>query len=303
MRSLIDGYSKEALEKIVSVSMSMAELVKNLGYKTTHGKNYETVMRKLQRLNISTDHFVVQRVNKIITEQEIFCKDSTVSQSTVRRAYLKLPVDYKCSECGIEGMWNGKCLSLQLDHIDGDNKNNLIENLRWLCPNCHSQTKTFAGKNATSTQVVERKLYYCVDCGKEISRGSSRCSECSSISRRKVQRPSKDDLASLMKAHNCNFAAVGKIYNVRDNTVRKWCKFYGIMDEITDYKKPRIKRNKQSIMTYAVDQVDMVTGEVVASFASQKEAEKQTGIFHIYEASDPNNTKRRSAGGYFWIRK
>jgi 5-methylcytosine-specific restriction endonuclease McrA len=53
----------------------------------------------------------------------------------------------KCNECGIDNFWNNKELNLHLDHIDGDRKNNSIENFRLLCPNCHSQTQTYAGRN------------------------------------------------------------------------------------------------------------------------------------------------------------
>lgn len=51
-----------------------------------------------------------------------------------------------CSECGITE-YNGKPLVMQLDHIDGDSSNHMFANLRLLCPNCHSQTDTFCGKN------------------------------------------------------------------------------------------------------------------------------------------------------------
>jgi 5-methylcytosine-specific restriction endonuclease McrA len=54
--------------------------------------------------------------------------------------------DYKCSYCGISE-WNGKELSLHLDHINGINNDNRLDNLRFLCPNCHSQTDTYCGKN------------------------------------------------------------------------------------------------------------------------------------------------------------
>ena len=56
-------------------------------------------------------------------------------------------IDYKCSECGNTGFWNNKPLSLDLDHINGINTDDRLENLRFLCPNCHRQTETFAGKN------------------------------------------------------------------------------------------------------------------------------------------------------------
>jgi len=51
-----------------------------------------------------------------------------------------------CEECGISE-WNGKPLSMQLDHIDGDPHNHKLENLKMICPNCHSQTETYCGKN------------------------------------------------------------------------------------------------------------------------------------------------------------
>lgn len=55
-----------------------------------------------------------------------------------------------CFECGQEGMWNGKKLRLQLDHIDGNSDNNSLDNLRILCPNCHTQTETYGAKGAGS---------------------------------------------------------------------------------------------------------------------------------------------------------
>jgi Zn finger protein HypA/HybF involved in hydrogenase expression len=55
--------------------------------------------------------------------------------------------DYKCLECKISEEWNGKPLALHLDHIDGNHDNNTRDNLRCLCPNCHSQTHTYAGRN------------------------------------------------------------------------------------------------------------------------------------------------------------
>lgn len=63
-------------------------------------------------------------------------------------SYFRKFTTYKCSACNISE-WNGKELTLQIDHIDGNNKNNLIENLRYLCPNCHTQTDTWGVKNVS----------------------------------------------------------------------------------------------------------------------------------------------------------
>ena len=52
----------------------------------------------------------------------------------------------ECEECGIQNEWNGKSIVLELDHMNGDNKDNRLENLKILCPNCHSQTPTFRGR-------------------------------------------------------------------------------------------------------------------------------------------------------------
>ena len=72
------------------------------------------------------------------------------------KTYLKRHADYKCSCCGISE-WNGKELVLQVEHKDGNNKNNTIDNVCWLCPNCHTQTSTWGSRNA-SPEAKERML-------------------------------------------------------------------------------------------------------------------------------------------------
>ena len=81
------------------------------------------------------------------TNEEVFIVNSTYARHNIKKRLIKQKIiEYVCRDCGIDGNWNGKKLSLQLDHINGVNNDNRIENLRFLCPNCHSQTENFSGK-------------------------------------------------------------------------------------------------------------------------------------------------------------
>lgn len=95
----------------------------------------------------------------------------------MRRWYLKQEyTPYICSICGQEPFWNGQPLSLTLDHINGNNKDDRIENLRWVCPNCDRQLPTFGSKN---TVYETPKKNFCVECGIEISLSATKCVKCS----------------------------------------------------------------------------------------------------------------------------
>ena len=83
----------------------------------------------------------------IYTNEQIFIYGSTIGTSTLRKRIIQNKLkEYQCEICKIDD-WNNNSISLQLDHKDGDRKNNILDNLRWLCPNCHSQTPTFCSKN------------------------------------------------------------------------------------------------------------------------------------------------------------
>src|ERR1017187_4551886 len=106
-------------------------------------------------MQLDTSHFNYRKViadknkgreiNRKFTNEEIFIENWPGSPTSVKKRYRKL-VNYICVMCGNAGIHNNKPLVLQLDHINGVNNDNRLENLRWLCPNCHTQTDTFSSK-------------------------------------------------------------------------------------------------------------------------------------------------------------
>ncbi len=83
------------------------------------------------------------------TTEEILVENSPYKNIPIlkKRLLKEGLLEYKCAICGNTGEWLGQPLTLQLDHINGDHFDHRLENLRLLCPNCHSQTETFSGKN------------------------------------------------------------------------------------------------------------------------------------------------------------
>lgn len=85
--------------------------------------------------------------------EDVLRKNSSSHSSYVKRfVVLNKLIENKCSSCDLPNQWQGKELVLELDHINGDSSDNRIENIRILCPNCHSQTSTFRGKNIRNKQ-------------------------------------------------------------------------------------------------------------------------------------------------------
>ena len=88
---------------------------------------------------------------KNITDTIPRIENGKCRESVTLRKYLTAKRGNKCEICNIED-WNNKPLSLHVDHIDGNSDNNFPVNLRLLCPNCHSQTETFCGRNKKNTK-------------------------------------------------------------------------------------------------------------------------------------------------------
>lgn len=91
-----------------------------------------------------------ERVSGVITKstEEIFCENSTVARHIVKKRILSdYLIAYKCEICNCDPVWQGKPMPLILDHINGKNNDNRLENLRFICSNCDSQLDTYKSKN------------------------------------------------------------------------------------------------------------------------------------------------------------
>lgn len=226
--------SKEELENVVAQNKTVAGVLRQLGYDTTGGR-YSWIKRLIVKYDIDTSHFTGQGWKRDSIEYlstDLFSEHSTKKRSQVRDTILKKHIiDYKCSFCGNTGEWMGKQIALQLDHINGVPNDNRIENLRFLCPNCHAMTDTYCGKNISksdnSDNTYNKRTNNCVICGKSILNTSTYCVQCASQRRRKINNlPNKDELAKLIIEKG--FVGVGKMYDVTDNAVRKWCIKYNL---------------------------------------------------------------------------
>ena len=142
--------SDEQFIQIVQESNSYSDCLRALGLGTRGGSSTDILKRRIAELNCSTEHFgkQLQSVSAKYSLEEILVENSSyVNISRLKQRLINEgKMEYKCQKCGISE-WLGNPLTLQLDHINGVNNDHRLTNLRFLCPNCHSQTDTYAGKN------------------------------------------------------------------------------------------------------------------------------------------------------------
>lgn len=229
-RSPIWKPTAEEFKAIVDKSKTTTEVLAHFGMQNKGG-NYKTFNQRVKDEGIDISHFIRVTPNpKKLDLHLVFKKDSTVSRSTIRRRIIREQlIPYECKGCKNNGTWNGKELSLHLEHMNGIGNDHRLENLCFLCPNCHSQTDTYSGKNN-----IRVPKPTCLKCSKGISRTTKNqlCQGCfakernsaKGLRRRKVVRPDKETL--LKEIQDMGYVKTGKKYAVSDNAIRKWLKSY-----------------------------------------------------------------------------
>jgi|SRR5271157_2697029 len=132
----------EDLPEAVRTSKSWRELREKLNLVRVGGR--ESVQKWVAKLGLSTEHFTGERCS-LLSDAVVFRKDSKHPDRAKNRFYEQTPD--VCVGCGLGSLWSGKPLRFHVDHENGDNTDCRKENLRKLCPNCHSQTETYCGRN------------------------------------------------------------------------------------------------------------------------------------------------------------
>ncbi len=209
-------YTIDNLGPIVATSNSVSEVMRKFGL---YGNSHKFMTETIDKLGLDRSHFVM-KYDGIPGEKKPWTAKLVLGKSLdskhLRQALLESGREYVCALCPVSGIWNGKPLTLQVDHENGVRSDNRPENLRFLCPNCHTQTETFGKMKSASGKRCS--------CGVRSKVG--RCLKCATQERSKGIPP-LEVLRDLIWQYPAT--EIAKTYDVSDKAVKKWCIRYGLV--------------------------------------------------------------------------
>lgn len=149
--------SEQDLRAAVMKSRSIRQVMSMLGLPYTSGR-FQTVKHSIVRWDLDTSHFTGRGSNRgpmkrggprrlLPAEVLVLDRPALTRSFSLRRAYLASGAEYICQKCGLPPEWQGEPMILELDHKNGNRRDNRPENLWFLCPNCHTQTPTYGHRN------------------------------------------------------------------------------------------------------------------------------------------------------------
>lgn len=287
--------SDDRFKEIVQAANSIADILRSLGLRTEHGPSYKVIRKRIANLQISTAHFDpskyrdAAKLKSTIPLDQVLVNGRQTSSPGLRKRLVKEGLlIYACAECGNQGEWRGRPLTLQLDHINGDHLDNRLANLRIMCPNCHVQTPTHSGGNRA-------KQYHCENCGTRTAGYGKHCGKCArnkligcSNWVPKIQWPSREDLTRLV--WESPIKELAKTLMVSDAAVHKHCRKRQIpMPPIGYWTKRRAGRTheeallpprpRQALKIMNAEQINKAT-QRLAKGESCRKIGKNLGFHH-----------------------
>jgi hypothetical protein len=230
-------YSEAQAREAVSQSRSFTEALRRLGMRPAGG-NHATLRRYVNEVwCIPTAHFAPYAGRRAglrrdpIPLASVLVAESTYSRGSLKRRLFEEGLKQRrCELCGQGEEWQGRRMSLILDHVNGVADDHRLENLQIVCPNCAATLDTHCGRNARQHRVCARcqAPYFPSDkaqrhcsraCAARVPREGG-----AGVGGRRVERPPEAQLREEIAA--LGYSAVGRRYGVSDNAIRKWLRFY-----------------------------------------------------------------------------
>lgn len=255
--------TQKRLRKAVEGAKSTADVIRSLGHDPAQNSRYQQVRAYSIEYGIplpQAKNGVRTSATPRIPDNLFFAEGTVRSGTTLRKRMVRLGVPYVCSNerCLLhkaESMqWAGVPITLQVDHINGDHYDNTFSNLRFLCPNCHSQTETYARGNhrptvpctcgrTTLAIFAKQDCYHnefgilkyrnaCHDCGVGVDGKSARCKKCAGNLLRGKKKETKFDYPPVEEMVNritdIGYSAYSREIGATDNAIRKHLRREGV---------------------------------------------------------------------------